>query len=86
MTPIRVASLLFLLALGCQRSRPVNIQEAAPEHSAFTESKAGEEREVAGIKLCCGGHLKHDAMTSASTRRALTEPMLTRAGFERICP
>jgi formylglycine-generating enzyme required for sulfatase activity len=47
---------LFLLLaaglLGCQRAAPVNIQEAEPEPSAFTGSKAGEEREVSGVTLC----------------------------------
>src|SRR5262249_33826632 len=37
---------------GCQRPAPVNVQQAEPEPSAFTGSKAGDEREVAGIKLC----------------------------------
>jgi formylglycine-generating enzyme len=44
--------LLALDLLGCQRAAPVNLQEAEPEPSAFTGSKAGEEREVAGVKLC----------------------------------
>jgi formylglycine-generating enzyme len=55
MPQMRSPCLLILLALGlpgCQRAAPVNIQEAEPEPSAFTGSKAGEEREVAGIKLC----------------------------------
>ena len=43
--------LLALDLLGCQRAVPVNVQEAEPEPSAFTGSKAGEEREVAGVKL-----------------------------------
>jgi formylglycine-generating enzyme required for sulfatase activity len=53
MVHFRPASVLVLLALlGCQRPAPVNIQEAEPEPSAFTGAKAGEEREVAGVKLC----------------------------------
>jgi formylglycine-generating enzyme required for sulfatase activity len=52
MTLIRAASVLFLLALGCQRPAPANIQEAVPEPSTFRGSKAGEERAVAGVKLC----------------------------------
>jgi formylglycine-generating enzyme required for sulfatase activity len=51
-TLIRAASVLFLLALGCQRPAPVNTQDAVPEPSAFSGSKAGEERAVAGVKLC----------------------------------
>src|SRR5438552_4349389 len=46
--------LLALDLLGCQRTVPVNVQEAEPEPSAFTGSKAGEERAVAGVKLCWG--------------------------------
>ncbi|TMQ31780.1 MAG: hypothetical protein E6K70_22185 [Planctomycetota bacterium] len=52
---IRSRFLFMLLALdllGCRRVAPVNVQEAEPEPSAFTGSKAGEEREVAGVKLC----------------------------------
>src|SRR5262245_46459443 len=55
MTLVRGSGLLILLLLGlpgCQRPAPVNVQEAEPEPSAFTGSRAGEEREVAGIKLC----------------------------------
>jgi formylglycine-generating enzyme len=44
--------LIMVALLGCQRVAPVNIQEAEPEPSAFTGSKAGVEREVAGVKLC----------------------------------
>src|SRR5438093_13663843 len=44
--------LITLALLGCQRAAPVNIQEVEPEPSAFTGSKAGVEREVAGVKLC----------------------------------
>jgi formylglycine-generating enzyme len=55
MPHLRSPCWLLLLALGlagCQRPAPVNVQEAEPAPSAFTGSKAGEEREVAGIKLC----------------------------------
>jgi formylglycine-generating enzyme len=53
MTRVRVSGLLVLLALlGCHRPAPVNTQEADPEPTAFTGSKAGDEREVAGVKLC----------------------------------
>jgi sulfatase modifying factor 1 len=44
--------LIILALLGCQRAAPVNIQEAEPQPSAFTGSKAGDEREVAGVRLC----------------------------------
>jgi formylglycine-generating enzyme required for sulfatase activity len=44
---------LILLALfGCQRAASVNNQEAEPAPSTFTGSRAGDEREVAGVKLC----------------------------------
>src|SRR5205807_2171326 len=52
---MRSQFLFILLALGlpgCQRAAPVNLQESEPEPSAFTGSRAGEEREVAGVKLC----------------------------------
>jgi sulfatase modifying factor 1 len=53
MTLVRLGGLLVLLAqLGCRRAAPVNIQETEPEPSPFTGSRAGEEREVAGVKLC----------------------------------
>src|SRR5262245_65467182 len=53
MTHLRAASLFILLALlGCQRPPPVNVQEDEPKPTAFTGRKAGEEREVAGMKLC----------------------------------
>jgi sulfatase modifying factor 1 len=54
MVHFRAASVVCILLalLGCQRAAPVNIQEAEPEPSAFTGAKAGEEREVAGVKLC----------------------------------
>ena len=55
MTFARISGLLVLLVLGlpgCQRAAPVNTQEAEPEPSAFTGSKAGEERDVAGVRLC----------------------------------
>src|SRR6185312_6977249 len=38
--------------LGCERVAPVNVQGDEPEPTAFTGAKAGDEREVAGIKLC----------------------------------
>jgi formylglycine-generating enzyme required for sulfatase activity len=43
--------ILFTL-LGCQRPAPVNVQQAEPERTAFTGSEAGDERAVAGVKLC----------------------------------
>ena len=50
---LRAASLFILLALpGCQRPAPVNVQEDEPKPTAFTGGKAGDEREVAGVKLC----------------------------------
>ena len=53
MTHLRAASLFILLALvGCQRPAPVNIQQGEPEPTAFAGSKAGDEREVVGVKLC----------------------------------
>jgi formylglycine-generating enzyme required for sulfatase activity len=53
MTHLRAASLFLLLALvGCQRPAPVNVQQDEPEPMAFTGSKAGDERDVAGVKLC----------------------------------
>src|SRR6516164_1101801 len=53
MVPLRAASLFILLAVpGCQRPTPVNVQADEPKPTAFTGSKAGDEREVAGIKLC----------------------------------
>jgi sulfatase modifying factor 1 len=55
MSHMRSQFLFILLALellGCQRPAPVNLQEAEPEPSTFTGSKAGEERGVAGVKLC----------------------------------
>jgi formylglycine-generating enzyme required for sulfatase activity len=52
MTLVRAPGLLALLALlGCQRPAPVNVQVAEPEPSAFIGSKAGDEREVVGVKL-----------------------------------
>src|ERR1700720_2386912 len=54
MTLVRVSGLLALLSLnllGYQRAAPVNIQEES-EPSGLTELKAGDEREVAGVKLC----------------------------------
>ncbi len=53
MTPLRAASVVILFALpGCQRPAPVNVQADEPGRTAFTGSRAGEEREVAGVKLC----------------------------------
>src|SRR6516164_8894636 len=53
MVPLRAASLFILLAVpGCQRPTPVNVQADEPKPTAFTGSKAGDEREVAGVKLC----------------------------------
>jgi formylglycine-generating enzyme required for sulfatase activity len=53
MTHLRAASVVLLLALpGCRRPAPVNVQQDEPERTAFTGSRAGEEREVAGVKLC----------------------------------
>jgi formylglycine-generating enzyme required for sulfatase activity len=55
MAHVRAQGVFLFLALGllgCQRAAPVNIQGAEPEPSAFTGSKAGDEREVAGVKLC----------------------------------
>jgi formylglycine-generating enzyme required for sulfatase activity len=53
MTHLRAASLFILLALlGCQRPAPVNVQQVEPEPTAFTGSNAGDERAVAGVKLC----------------------------------
>src|ERR1700687_1461638 len=55
MSQMRSQLLFILLALdllGCQRAAPVNLQEAEPASSTFTGSKAGEEREVARVKLC----------------------------------
>jgi formylglycine-generating enzyme required for sulfatase activity len=43
---------LLLALLGCERAAPVNVQEDEPEPTAFTGSKAGQEREVAGVKPC----------------------------------
>jgi formylglycine-generating enzyme required for sulfatase activity len=58
-SPIRPAvDTLVLLAaaiVGCQRAAsvtPVDEPSMANSASSFTGSKAGEEREVAGIKLC----------------------------------
>jgi sulfatase modifying factor 1 len=55
MAHVQEQGLFILLAfglLGCQRAAPVNIQEAEHAPSAFTGSKAGEERELTGVKLC----------------------------------
>jgi formylglycine-generating enzyme required for sulfatase activity len=55
MSHVRSPLLFLLLAIGlvgCRRAAPVNVQEAEPEPSAFTGAKAGEERKVAGIRLC----------------------------------
>src|SRR5262249_41380459 len=53
MTHLRAASLFILLALlGCQRPAPVNVQADESGPTAFTGSKAGDERAVAGVKLC----------------------------------
>ncbi len=53
MAHTRLKGLLIIVTLlGCQRAATVNIQEDEPEPSAFTGSKAGVEREVAGSKLC----------------------------------
>src|SRR5947199_8274203 len=55
MTHMRSPLLFVFLALGlvgCRHDAPVNLQEAEPAPSAFTGSKAGEERAVAGVKLC----------------------------------
>src|SRR5262245_12126782 len=55
MLHVRSRFLFIFLALGlvgCQRAAPVNVQETEAESSAFAGSKAGDEREVAGIKLC----------------------------------
>src|SRR5262245_1419418 len=50
---VRASSVFILLTLlGCQRPAPVNVQEDEPKPTAFTGSKAGDEREVAGVKLC----------------------------------
>src|SRR6476646_499336 len=50
---VRAPSVFILLALlGCQRPAPVNVQEDESKPTAFTGSKAGDEREVAGVKLC----------------------------------
>jgi formylglycine-generating enzyme required for sulfatase activity len=47
------SSLFILLALlGCQRPAPVNVQVEERELTAFTGAKAGDEREVAGVRLC----------------------------------
>ena len=47
------ASAFLLLTLpGCERAAPVNVQEHEPEPTAFTGGKAGEEREVGGVKVC----------------------------------
>ena len=49
----RAASVVLLLALlSCQRAAPINVQADEPERTAFTGSKAGDEHEVAGVKLC----------------------------------
>ena len=53
MTHFRAATLFILLVLpGCQRAAPVNIRQDEPEPTTFTGAKAGDEREVAGVKLC----------------------------------
>jgi formylglycine-generating enzyme required for sulfatase activity len=53
MTHLRAASVVILFALlGCQRPAPVNVQTDEPGRTAFTGSRAGEEREVAGVRLC----------------------------------
>lgn len=44
--------LIFVTLAGCQRAAPVNVQQPEPQPAAFTGSKAGDEREVAGVKLC----------------------------------
>jgi formylglycine-generating enzyme required for sulfatase activity len=50
---VRASSVFIVLALlGCQRPAPVNVQQDEPKPMAFTGSKAGGEREVAGVKLC----------------------------------
>ena len=50
---VRASSLFILLTLlGCQRPAPVNVQGDEPEPTAFTGAKAGDEREVAGVRLC----------------------------------
>jgi formylglycine-generating enzyme required for sulfatase activity len=48
-------SILTLVILGCQRSAPVTRVDQATERvvlTSFNGSKAGDEREIAGIKLC----------------------------------
>src|SRR5262247_3825351 len=57
MANARLNGLLLLLAvgLGCQRGvTPERTEEAKPKAAppAFAGSKAGEERAVAGVKLC----------------------------------
>jgi formylglycine-generating enzyme required for sulfatase activity len=53
MTFVRAPGFLVLFAfLGCQRPAPVNVQVREPEPSAFSGSHAGDERAVAGVKLC----------------------------------
>ena len=50
---VRASSLFILLTLlGCQRPAPVNVQGDEPEPTAFTGAKGGDEREVAGVRLC----------------------------------
>ena len=50
---VRAPSVFILFALvGCHRAAPVNVQEDEPEPTAFTGAKAGDEREVVGVKLC----------------------------------
>jgi len=55
MSHVRAQFMLILLSLalpGCRRAAPVNFQVAEPEPSAFTGAKAGELRDVVGVKLC----------------------------------
>ena len=53
MTHLWAASLFILLALvGCQRPAPVNVLQGEPGPTAFAGSKARDEREVVGVKLC----------------------------------
>src|SRR4051812_10583797 len=53
MIHLRATSLLILLALpGYQRPAPVIVQQDESERTVFTGSKAGDEREVAGVRLC----------------------------------
>ncbi|HEV8062756.1 MAG TPA: SUMF1/EgtB/PvdO family nonheme iron enzyme [Gemmataceae bacterium] len=48
-----VHGLLVLMILAdCRRAASVLIQTPEPAQAAFTGSKAGDEREVAGVKMC----------------------------------